>query len=103
MGLDFGRSNQAQPSSTQHQQNTGFGGDLLGFGGTSTASEPVQHHQPTQSNQFGSDLMGFGFGAPTPSQPPQPQTIPQNSGFGGGFSFDPSPVQPPTYQQPPVS
>jgi hypothetical protein len=102
MGLDFGggsTSNQAQPSSGQ--QNTGFGGDLFGFGGSSTASQPPQHQQPPPNNQFGGDLMGFGFDAPPPSQPPPQQTTPpQSPGLGGGFSFDSSPAQSPTYQQP---
>ena len=105
MGLDFGggsTSNQAQPSSSHHQQNTGFGGDLLGFGGSSTASQPPQQHQQPSNNQYGGDLMGFGFDAPPPSQPPpQQSTPPQSPGIGGGFSFDSSSSQSPTYNQQP--
>jgi len=100
MGLDFGGGNTSTKNNPPRSQpNSDFGGDLLGFGGSSTATQPPQ--PPQQPQQHGTDLMGFGFDAPSPSQPPpQQHTYPQSPGLSGGFSFDSSLAQSPTYQQP---
>lgn len=81
--------------------NTGFGGDLLGFGQSTqpTVSQPVNQ----QHNLMGGDLMGFGFSSPTnppvnPVNPPQPNLggFNFNNNFNGGFGSQPTqPPQPP--------
>ena len=91
MGLDLGGSSQPQPP----QSNSGFGGDLLGFGDSPSQPPPQPPSQPPANS--GMDLMGFGFSS-GPSQPPSSQTNPPAS--TGGFSFDHStpqqaPSQPP--------
>jgi hypothetical protein len=98
-GFDMGGSTQ-QTAPT----NSGFGGDLLGFG---ASTPPVQQHQhqqpqpvvnqPADNLLGGADLMGFGFS----SQPSNPQ--PQNQGgfnFGVGnqTGFNQPPQQPPQQQ-----
>jgi hypothetical protein len=86
MGLDFGGGSQAPPPNAGGQSNLGFGGDLLGFGESSST-----HSQPPVNQSGGGDLMGFGF-AQVPSHPPQvPTQAP------GGFLFDSSPNSSPTY------
>ena len=87
LGLDVGGTK--QPLAPPPINNGGFGGDLLGFGISSTPPQPVS--QPPANNLLGGgDLMGFGFGSnPSP---------PVNTGFNFGQTnpptFNPQP-QPP--------
>ena len=75
------------------QQNTSFGGDLLGFGSISTpTTQPVKQVQPQVNNLgFGADLMGFGISSP---QPVAPVSQPVNLGFDFGAPSTPVVPQP---------
>jgi hypothetical protein len=74
-------------------ENTGFGGDLLGFGASSPSPQQQQsvNNQQAPNNIYGgTDLMGFGF-SNTPSNPPPNQ---------GGFNFG-APIPQNNFNQPP--
>lgn len=75
------------------QNNSGFGGDFLGFGSLSTPTPPPQQ---TNNLGFGADLMGFGISSP---QPVQPASQPANLGFS--FGAPSTPVAPQTQQSQP--
>ena len=84
--MGFG-SGPSQPAPVNVQpSNSGFGGDLLGFGSPSPAPVPtpppsqIPSTQPS-ANTGGMDLMGFGFS----SGSSQPTTQP--SANQGGFGF----------------
>lgn len=85
----------SQPSQTVSQPaqptNSGFGGDLLGFGSISTPNPPQTVVPPTNNLGFGADLMGFGITYP---QPVQPVSQPVNLGFN--FGAPTTPVVPQT-------
>ena len=100
MGLDFGGSSQPPPA--QPPDNTGFGGDLLGFGSAPSNPAPTQPPvtQPSANTGMGADLMGFGFSS-GPTQPTPPPAA--NNNNMGGFSFDTPPVAQPPVAQPPVA
>jgi hypothetical protein len=71
-------------------ENTGFGGDLLGFGVSSPPPQQQSANNQQAPNIYGgSDLMGFGFSNP-PSNPPPNQ----------GFSFG-APIPQNNFNQPP--
>lgn len=86
----------SQPISQPVQQpSSGFGGDLLGFGGSSTPTPPQPVVQQPANLGFGADLMGFGISSP---QPPQPVSQPVNLGFNFGAPSTPVVSQPPQTQ-----
>jgi len=93
--LGFGTSS-PQPQPTTQPVNTGFGGDLLGFG-LSTPTQPPQPQPPAQVNSgfSGSDLMGFGFSTGPSNPSPPVQSTAQT-----GFNFGLGPSQPQTVQAP---
>ena len=124
MGFDMGSSQPTQPPQPNTQpSNSGFGGDLLGFGSPSPPPQPTPPPQPSVNqpslNSGGMDLMGFGFSAPQQNAPvgnqggfpmnnqnnqPPPAQVSQPQGnnnlgfdlFGGGQSQVPQQKQPVT-------
>ena len=94
-GLEISPPQVQQPTSqTNSAANSGFGGDLLGFGSSNTTTSSPSVPQPINNGGFGADLMGFGISSP------QPATQPTNLGFNFGINSTP-PVTQPQPPQPP--
>ena len=99
MGVSMGAPQ--PPVQPPQPANTGFGADLMGFGGPTTTQPPPQPVQPTGGDLMGGDLMGFGTAPQPVVQPPQPVAQPvaqpvsapaQNIGFDFGGPSVPAPV-----------